>query len=174
MWHFTGKGDEGKANLFGDRRLEKNAPEFELIGTLDEVTALIGLAISFSSDEVVSHDLRSLQDDLSRLMGVVAGAGASVMAAGFELDKRLAWLEERIESYGKDLDNPQKFIFAGSSSLGAAVDIARTVARRAERVYTQFSQNHKGWPGMAAFLNRLSSFLYILRLYVDNSRKYSA
>ena len=57
MWFFTGKGDEGEANLFDGRRLPKSAPEFEMIGILDEATAVLGLAISFSSDKQITHDL---------------------------------------------------------------------------------------------------------------------
>jgi len=167
MWFFTGKGDEGDSNLFDGRRLPKSAPEFELIGALDEATAFIGFAISFSNDENVKSDLLATQDDLSKFMGIVAGAGKSAIGDRFNVEEKIEWLENRIKFYGESLDNPHAFIYAGKTIRGAAIDIARTVIRRAERTFNRlFSENDSAVKNLA-YINRLSSFLFILRLFVD-------
>ena len=167
MWFYTGKGDEGEANLFDGRRLPKSAPEFELIGALDEATAFIGLAISFSTDENVRNDLLSVQDDLSKFMGIVAGAEKSAIGDRFSVQGKLGWLESRIKFYGESLDNPHAFIYAGKTSCGAALDIARAVIRRAERIFVRLLSENDSSSKNLAYINRLSSFLFILRLYVD-------
>jgi len=167
MWFFTGKGDAGDTNLFDGRRLPKSAPEFELIGALDEATAFIGLAISFSTDENVKNDLLAIQDDLSKFMGIVTGAGKSAIGDRFVAAEKVSWLENRIKFYGEPLDNPHSFIYAGKTSCGAAIDVARTVIRRAERTFTRlFSENVSAVENLA-YINRLSSFLFNLRLFVD-------
>jgi cob(I)alamin adenosyltransferase len=167
MWFFTGKGDEGEANLFDGRRLSKSAPVFELIGTLDEATAMIGLAISFSWDDKVKDDLISVQDDLSKLMGIIAGARESAIGGRFTAAEKINWLENRIKFYGVPLDNPHSFIYAGKSSCGAAIDVARTVIRKAERLFSRLYPEEFPPSENLAYINRLSSFLFILRLFVD-------
>lgn len=168
MWFYTGKGDEGKANLFDGRRLPKSAPVFELIGALDETTAHLGLAISLSNHDQLKQDLTQVQDDLSKLMGLIAGASPAVIGDRFDVVQKLDWIENRIRLYGESLDNPHAFIYAGKTSCGAAIDIARTVARKAERIFTQLLGDDVTISGNLPYLNRLSSFLFILRLFVDN------
>lgn len=171
MWYFTGKGDEGEANLFDGRRLPKSSLVFDLIGTLDEATAQIGLAVSLEGDDFVKQDLESVQDDLSKLMGVIAGAGKAVIAGRFDPVEKVQWLENHITTYSKNIDNPGAFIYAGTTVSGAAVDVARTVIRKAERLFDQWKPQDGGLDDYQAYLNRLSSFLYVLRLFVDNRAK---
>lgn len=168
MWFYTGKGDEGEANLFNGHRLPKSAPVFELIGALDEATAHLGLAISFSGHDQLKQDLAQIQDDLSKLMGLIAGASPSMIGDRFVVAQKLDWIETRIRFYGESLDNPHAFIYAGRTRCGAAIDIARTVVRKAERIFTQLFGENNSETGNLPYLNRLSSFLFILRLYVDN------
>jgi len=168
MWFYTGKGDEGEANLFDGRRLPKSAPVFELIGALDEATAHLGLAISFSGHHQLKEDLIQIQDDLSKFMGLIAGASPSAIGDRFIIDQKLEWIETRIRYYGESLDNPHSFVYAGKTQCGAAIDIARTVVRKAERIFTMLFGEDDSKSGNLPYLNRLSSFLFILRLFVDN------
>jgi cob(I)alamin adenosyltransferase len=168
MWFYTGKGDEGEANLFDGFRLPKSAPVFDLIGALDEATAHLGLAISFSGSDQLKLDLAQIQDDLSKLMGLIAGVSPAALGDRFNVDQKLEWIESRIRFYGESLDNPHAFVYAGKTHCGAAIDIARTVVRKAERIFTQLFGEDDSKLGNLPYLNRLSSFLFILRLFVDN------
>ncbi len=168
MWFFTGKGDQGSTRLIDGQELPKSDIVFELIGSLDEATACIGLSISFCDDPDVKGDLAEIQDLLSKFMGVIAGAGETVIANRFNLSDAIEWIEQRITHYGHELSNPQAFIYSGKTSLGAAIDITRTVIRRCERIAVRFNKTHPDFSNTSlVFLNRLSSFFFILRLYVD-------
>ncbi|MDK2981256.1 MAG: cob(I)alamin adenosyltransferase [Chloroflexota bacterium] len=167
-WFFSGKGDRGKSSLMDGATLEKDDPAFELIGTLDEANAALGLALSFSPNEDLRKDLLYLQTNNSALMGVVAGFPLSAEGSQAGLKVYLEWIEERIRFYGGDIENPRQFVFPGGTSLGAALDLARTIIRRAERRGVVFRRaNPKTEAEISAVLNRLSSLLFLMRLYVD-------
>ena len=169
MWNFTGKGDQGESNLFDGRRVSKGDLVFELIGTLDETTAHLGLAISLCKVPELKADLRVIQGHLSKLMGIIAGADKGELERDTFLLSATEWLEEKISDYGKSVKNPQTFLYASESTLGAAIDASRTVIRRAERIAVRYfrAENDDG-KEILAYVNRLSSFLYILRLYADS------
>jgi len=168
MQNFSGKGDQGRSSLSDGRLISKGDAVFELIGSLDEVTAHLGLAISFSQDPEIINTLRTIQDQLSKLMGLIAGAKIQEIEDGTFLTNSLGWLEEKIRVCGDSIDNPKKFIFAGQSSAGASIDIARTVVRRSERLAVKYFESFKDLKNDALpYLNRLSSFLFIFRLFID-------
>lgn len=170
MWFFTGKGDQGKTFQFNEQQESKSDPVFDLIGTIDEATANLGLSISLSKDEELNLLLGTIQDQLSELMGVIAGAGKTVVAVRFNLEKSIKDLEKQIIRHGKYLDKPNAFIFAGKSTLGASVDVCRTVVRRAERLAVkQIGENLQVDKKIITYLNRLSSLLFVLRLSIDQN-----
>lgn len=171
MWFFSGKGDQGNTRLFDGQERAKSDTVFELIGALDEATACLGLSISFCADGEMKADLAEIQDMLSKFMGLIAGAGSAVIAGRFNLDEAIGWTEKRIKYYGQGLANPSAFIYAGKSSLGAAIDLARTVIRRSERIGVRFSQEHPDFDRtFLVLLNRLSSLFFILRLHADEEK----
>jgi len=167
-WFFSGKGDEGKSSLNDGVPLKKNDPAFELIGTLDEMNAALGMARSFCEDEAIGDDLSYLQKITSALMGVIAGFPLSADGNRTGLVEFLEWIENRIHFYGGSVDNPQQFIFPGESKVGAALDQARTIVRRAERRAVDYCDEKTDLdPEILAVMNRLSSLLFIMRLYFD-------
>jgi cob(I)alamin adenosyltransferase len=170
MWFYSGEGDEGKSSLMDGKRIDKNDSAFEFIGTLDELSANLGLAISFCENENLQQDLESIQKSLSSLMGLIACINLPQKSLSNELDELILCLEQRIQDYGKELQNPKHFIPSGKTTLGAALDICRTVARRAERRAVRFSMDYKDFNQKTlAFLNRLSSLLFLMRLFVENN-----
>ena len=169
MWFFTGKGDKGDTSLFSGERLPKSSIEFELIGTLDEVTAFIGLIVSTSDYQEITNVLKQIQQDLSHLMGFIASTNRNAVGPQFNLGDAVSSLEEYIRHFGAELENPQGFIFSGSSITGAYLDVVRTITRRAERISVRMAESRDGFEkAVLVYLNRLSSLFYILRLFVDN------
>ena len=93
MGFFTGKGDSGQTSLPGNNRLPKSAPIFDLLGILDEATAYLGLAISLSSNPCIIADMRTIQDDLSKFMGAIAGVEKTTSGVHFDTQERISWLD---------------------------------------------------------------------------------
>ena len=168
MQYFTGKGDQGKSSLADGRLISKGDLAFEVIGSLDEAIAHLGMAISFCQDPEIIENLLSIQVHLSKLMGFMAGVKITDSEEGSFLTGALEWLEDEIKVYGDSIEYPKGFIFSGQSSTGATIDIARTVIRRADRQAARYFENIKDHGNeVLAYLNRLSSFLFILRLFID-------
>ena len=170
MRFFSGNGDNGETSLPWGKRANKSDPVFELIGTLDELSANLGLAISFCDIRILSEDLRTIQTMLSDLMGIVAGSTDNPDEISIKLKDSLIWIEKKIDNYGEKHELPTGFVFPGKTTCGAAIDIARTVARRAERNVVRLSINSdKINKDLQAVINRLSSLLFVIRLIADSN-----
>lgn len=165
---FKGKGDDGTSTLKGGKRIYKDELVFDLIGTLDELTAHLGLAISFCEDATLKRDLKEIQTKLSGLMGYIAGGYSSSDENNMDLESMLAWIEERIDIYGSGQEKLKGFVFPGNNRLGAALDICRTVTRRSERkAVSIFRQDKQFDQKVLSVLNRLSSLLFVMRLFAE-------
>jgi cob(I)alamin adenosyltransferase len=164
---FTGKGDDGTTTLFGEcggARKTKSAPEFECLGMLDELNAMIGwcrivcsadLAIAGSAVLDMLHDV---QDHLFTLQAEVAGAAQMIPQGSVD---KLGTIIGEIE---KELPETRSFLLLGQTELSARLDMARALSRRAERriVVLHESGDLVISPGSQAYANRLSSLLYAL------------
>lgn len=167
MWQFTGKGDSGDTHLFNGKKVKKSAKVLELIGGLDELTAFIGLAISENEANPLATDLAYIQNSLSKLMGIIAGANSPSLF-DFDPPAFLQWIEEKIKAYSTEIFNPKAFTFPGKTKVGSALDVCRAVTRRVERTAVGFSTEDPGLEAdILTVINRLSSLFYILRLHVD-------
>jgi cob(I)alamin adenosyltransferase len=167
MSFYTRKGDDGTTGLLGKGRVSKHNTRMEAIGTLDEASASLGLARATVQNEGIKILLLVAQRDLYRLMAEVA-AGPD-HAEQFHFDpNRVVWLEEQTDAFTRVVEMPKEFIVPGDTSGGAALSLARTVVRRAERrVVELFDKKEITNPALQQYLNRLSSFLFVLEL-VEN------
>lgn len=169
MQFYSGKGDKGKTSLINGKRIFKDEIVFELLGTLDELSAYLGLAVSFCENVEVSSDLKQIQLKLSSLMALIAGAKASNSEPVFDLKESIEWVEQKVHFYGESQSDSQGFVMPGKTTLGASLDVSRTVARRAERAAVRLSRESVEVENkILVFLNRLSSLLFFMRLFVDN------
>ena len=168
---YTGKGDSGITEILNHMRVKKSDEIMHLLGSMDELTAFIGLAISFSADTKLKLDLKSIQFHLSNIMAVLAGVQQNAMP-GNGIRIYIKDLEEMVEAYGGSVDFPKQFVFPGNTQLGAIMDICRTVARRVERLAVDHhfdGTDQKEF--ILSYLNRLSSFFFILRLFSEEFPK---
>lgn len=167
MWFFTGKGDSGNTYLFDGSKVTKDNPILDLIGTIDELNAHIGLAISLIEQPEINKDLRMIQTTLSKVMGVITRVSESAISES-DIGKSTEWLEDKIDFYGRELNNPKSFTFPGKTTTGAALDICRAVTRKMERRAVGFlRENPEIEKNILPYMNRLSSLFYILRLLAD-------
>lgn len=166
---YTGKGDSGSTDLLG-ARVEKDDPRIEVLGTLDETTSAIGFARSLASGEESNATAIEVQRDLYRIMAELAFTN-ELRPAGYRLGpERVEWLEAVTDDLGATVQLPPHFVVPGDTVAGAAFDVARTVARRAERLAVAL--HHAGNLENAEilrYLNRLSSLLFIMARAEDAS-----
>lgn len=167
MAFFTGKGDKGTTKLFDSSkgvRVTKSSPIFECLGQLDELNALAGWCKvatpeKFSFQERGGADiLREVQDHIFTILAEVAGAPKSVPQESVE---RISELIKAIEA---ELPEVKSFLVPGGTEFSARLDIARAVARRAERrlVTLHESGDRTISESSRAYANRLSSLFYAL------------
>jgi len=176
---FTGFGDKGSSEV-GGKKFSKDEQVFELLGSLDELNSFIGFARANAKKIKDSGEKNSIQDSLKRLQELLFIAQAEVAALAFhhrsaELKKikkeHVEYLEETITGIDAILPPLNAFIISGEDELSACVDIARTAARRTERIAVKTSDELSLSPEFLQFFNRLSSVLFALARYASHEQK---
>lgn len=159
---YTGKGDGGETDLLG-ARVGKDDPRIELIGSLDEASSSIGLGRAHARAERTRSWLIDVQRDLYAVMAELAFT-VNLKPAGFGLQPdRVDAIAAATDALSDEIALPPRFILPGDSVAGAALDVARTVVRRAER-HAVAMEHAGGAVGETTlrYLNRLSSLLFML------------
>jgi cob(I)alamin adenosyltransferase len=159
---FTGKGDTGSTDLLGER-VGKDDPRIGLIGALDEVTSFIGFARALSGLERSNAWAIEVQRDLYQIMAELAFVDDLRPDAYVLKAERVERLEAMTDQLSEEIELPRQFILPGETPSGGAFDVARAVARRAERdAVTLVAAGHALNPEIVRYLNRLSSLLFML------------
>ncbi len=164
----TRTGDQGVTGLMYNRRVSKSHPRVQAYGAVDEVNATIGLARAASTQPLVRETLLAVQQDLIVLMGELATAPEDLPRYVQDGYSRVsATMTERLEAVARTIEAQLPSLggwaIPGSSVESAALDVARTVCRRAERevcALQESGQLHN--PEIIVFLNRLSDLLWLL------------
>lgn len=164
----TRKGDDGTTGLLYGQRVAKDHPQVEAVGALDELNAALGLAKATGKFRVPRTAIEQIQRDLVALMGEVACAEKD--AARFAASKfprisagDLARLDQAVAEVEARQPKFDGWATPGKNPPAAALDLARTVARRAERRLVELSQHgRKVRPVILQYLNRLSDLLWLL------------
>jgi cob(I)alamin adenosyltransferase len=167
---YTGTGDDGYTGVLGRERVPKYAIRPKAYGTVDEVSAFLGQARAQARDARVRELVIAIQRDLYSLMGDLATVPESATRPPWLSADRLDWLEAQTDALGAEVDMPKAFIVPGDSLAGAALDVARTITRRAERVVARLA--HEGElraDTPLKYLNRLSSLLFVLARVEDRA-----
>ena len=171
---YTTTGDDGYTGLLGEGRVAKYSPRIEAVGDIDEATAALGVARSTAKSDQTKQLLIHAQRDLYALMGEVSATTEN--ASRFRtIDKsKVNWLEEQTDAVSQSVNMPKEFIIAGDSPAGAALSLARTIVRRAERRVAQLL--HLGEienSELLTYLNRLSSLCFVLELLENHAAGFS-
>ena len=162
---YTRGGDEGFTGLLGDNRVAKYDLRIEALGDLDEASAAIGVArVQAHSSETKSFLLK-IQRGLYNVMAEIASTPENAGKFRVITAKHVVGIEAMIERITQDVNMPQDFILPGDSAAGAALDMARTIVRRAERRVTELiHKSHSDNSEVIGYLNRISSLLFVLEL----------
>jgi len=165
---YTGTGDDGYTGLLGKERVPKYDVRLEAVGQLDELQAVLGVCRAGPASPRSRQLLAHIECDLYRLMTVLAaGPEAGPPRDGIGAGQ-VAWLERATEEVSGQLPVIKDFVLPGDSQAGAQLNLARTVARRAERAAARLVHSQRGGGEHALpYLNRLSSLLFALACYED-------
>ena len=158
---YTGKGDCGTTTAFGcnQQRISKSSELPEALGCLDELNAYLGFVKMRAVDsERIGGILRETQETLFIIQAEVAGADKEV-----KKDAVLK-IEKLVNDIEKEIPKLKGFSIAGGTELSAMLDVARTLARRAERrvIVAKEMRLCELSPATMAYMNRLSSLLFAL------------
>ncbi len=172
---YTRTGDKGETALGDGSRVPKHSLRVEAYGTVDEVNATVGLARLHAGGETdaalarIQNDLFDLGADLCR------PEPAEDHKAGYEplriAQSQVDRLEAEIDAMNEKLEPLRSFVLPGGSALAAALHLARTVSRRAERLVVRLAEAETLNPPAAIYLNRLSDWFFVAsRIANDEGR----
>src|SRR5215831_17797360 len=163
---YTKTGDAGETGLFGGERVPKDHPRVAAYGDVDELNASIGLARSLEPRTFEDALLQAIQRDLFAIGAVLATPDPArlIKALGGPgiADPAVEQLEVAIDRHDAALPPLKSFILPGGAPKGAALHIARTVCRRAERSVVGLGRATGVSPVIGRYLNRLSDLLFVL------------
>lgn len=163
---YTKTGDSGETGLFGGERVPKDHPRVAAYGDVDELNASIGLARALDPTDFEDALLQAIQRDLFAIGAVLATPDPArlIKALGGEGlgDPAVAQLEAAIDRHEAALPPLKSFILPGGAPKGAALHMARTVCRRAERSVVGLGRATAVSPVIGRYLNRLSDLLFVL------------
>ncbi|MCX7776052.1 MAG: cob(I)yrinic acid a,c-diamide adenosyltransferase [Spirochaetaceae bacterium] len=155
----TRTGDDGSTGLWSGERIGKDSLRVEAYGTIDELSSALGMARHLCLQDNVLYAIEYIQQLLFRVAGELASLSIPfdrpvTESDEQEIERRTAEIEARIPLRG--------FVVPGMTSGSAALDIARTIARRAERRVIGLSRMEPVSPVLIRTLNRLSDYIYML------------
>jgi len=165
----TGTGDTGYTGLLGAERVPKYDPRPDTFGTVDEATSALGLARAMTKDARMKEIIYRVQNELYLLMGELATTPENYEKMGLRMTAEyVQWLEQTEELLKQEVEIPNKFIIPGDTPDGAALDLARTIIRRAERMAVKLLHDGIIQNGeVVRYLNRLSDLVFILARYIE-------
>jgi cob(I)alamin adenosyltransferase len=167
---YTRGGDLGETSLGDGRRVPKSDVRIEAYGTVDELGALIGVARTLDLPDGFDEYLGRIQNDLFDLGADLAVPEEQRLDRSAERERtrlritaeQVTWLEQRCDEVNAGLEPLASFVLAGGTPTAAQLHLARTVARRAERVIVLLAAREDVNPLAVTYINRLSDLLFIL------------
>lgn len=161
---YTKNGDKGTTDLVRTKNVSKSDDRIGLVGTIDELTSHIGVVKTLLTD---GETIRMLEKIQETLITVMAGVADPYNREYHINDDKTQLLEEEIDRMEGLFDRPKKFILPGGTRLSAETDVARTVARRAERALASVGVKFGADTGAKKYMNRLADYLYVLARWED-------
>lgn len=156
---YTKTGDKGTTGLYTGQRVPKDSLRVEAYGTVDEMDAALGVARSLCQSKEVAAAIYEMQKLLWSLMADLASVGE---APNRITSEQVSRIEQMIDAYDAKLPPLKQFAIAGDNRAAAAINLARTVTRRAERLVWSLAREESVNEQVLVLLNRLSDLCFIL------------
>jgi cob(I)alamin adenosyltransferase len=168
---YTKSGDQGDTGLLGAVRVSKDHIAVQVCGELDETNCAIGIALAEELDNDLRQSLSRIQAELFVLGARIASIFSEKRQHAGVDAAQIAWLEQKIDELEPHLPALDAFILPGGCRAGAALHLARTICRRAERTLVTMSREL----GLGAklsneliYLNRLSDLIFVMARTVNH------
>jgi cob(I)alamin adenosyltransferase len=168
---YTRAGDQGETRLAGGPPMPKDAARLEFSGTVDELSAVVGLVRAEPLPTDVDRLLKQIQQELSEILAELGWSDPSSGGLGTIGPAHVRALEEAINRYQEGLPPLEGFILPGGVPAAAGLHLARTVCRRAERRLVTLLIRREApeiSPSLTAYLNRLGDLLFVLARAVNH------
>jgi cob(I)alamin adenosyltransferase len=167
---YTRTGDRGTTALGDGRRVAKDHPRVEAVGAVDELNAVLGLALRSGVDAEAEDLLRAVQNDLFDLGADLCLPERPRRARGNRSARQplrvtaaqVARLERAIDRFNAPLGTLRSFVLPGGTTASSWLHLGRTVCRRAERRLVTLARAARLNPQALVYLNRLSDLLFVL------------
>jgi cob(I)alamin adenosyltransferase len=169
----TKTGDEGETSLMYGRRVPKTDERVEAYGSVDELNSALGLARATATDAFLAEQILAIQKELVVLMGELATAGDDIdryQRDGFQVTS--ASMTDRLTEAVHELEKDRTFKHwanPGETKDAAALDLARTICRRAERRVAALMSEPNFNREILRYLNRLSDLCWLLARYAEQT-----
>ena len=165
--YYTGTGDKGETGTLSEKRVSKASGIIEAIGSIDELNSAVGISVCKVTDENLKKELESVQNSLFIIGASLASfSNPSVEKAQLNPDS-VKILEKETNRMSTELPELKEFVLPGGSDAAASLHLARSIARRAERSLVKASEEYEVADVAKAYMNRLSSYLFVAALYVN-------
>jgi len=174
---YTRRGDQGDTDLVGGTRVPKDAPRLDAYGTVDELNAALGVVRAENARRVeraaactnLDLILRRLQNELFDLGSELATPPDGFVEGMYRTTEAdVTRLEVVLDRCQAELAPLKSFVLPGGGPVSAALHMARTVCRRAERDVLRFMRTEPLSPWPLAYLNRLSDLLFVLSRWIGH------
>ena len=163
---YTKTGDGGETGLLGGGRVRKDDPRVTAYGQVDELCAMIGFALALEPADFSRDALERIQRDLFTMGAELATPDSATLGKvllGNPIgDPEINALETVIDAREAALTPLANFILPGGTPKAAALHVARTICRRAERAVVSLARSTRVSPAIVKYLNRLSDLLFVL------------
>ena len=170
---YTRTGDDGTTGLGTGERRKKYDLRIAAYGTTDEANAAIGIARLYTADDTaLDAALSRIQNDLFDVGADLCTPGQGKGPGGARLTvtaNQVAWLESEIDRLNAELSPLRSFVLPGGSAAAAALHLARTICRRAERLIAELKDEagESVTDEVLQYVNRLSDYLFVASRYTN-------
>lgn len=166
---YTRHGDDGTTSLVGGVRIKKSDIRLEAYGTVDELSAHLGMLAALLGGHEERATIVRIQNNLFNVCTHLATdqSQTPLYPSAFLAEGETEFLEERIDTLMKQLPERQGFVLPGGCQTACQAHICRTVCRRAERRIAALSEVAKVGPEMQQYVNRLSDYLFVLAKIIN-------
>ena len=163
MGVYTKTGDKGQTSLYTGERVNKDSLRVETYGIVDEMNSALGMARAFCENEEVKTLLYMLQKDVSLFMADLASLGQPPQITEMNISE----MEDEMDRIEGIVGPLRKFLVPGDTKGGAMLDLARTVARRAERQMLRLAREEEVHEVDRLYINRLSDYCFMLMRFEE-------
>jgi cob(I)alamin adenosyltransferase len=161
---YTKKGDEGQTVTLLGEKVSKNDLIIHFEGEADELNARLGMvkAMLMNDDAFIAHCRQFLEDIQKNIMKLMSLASDPSNHDYHFHGEEASVLEKEIDSLSENLPERHEFVLPGKNMIEAQIHLARTAARKTERLFFAVNEKKKLCPQASAYLNRLSDYLFVL------------